>query len=991
MKSNAFLILILIMFFNILSFGQTDVQTDDEVQEFIIVSGFVLDNASHSGLNSQILIKNAETFKIVSIVPTDNASGSFTLKLKKAPYYFVIEARGYKLYNELVDLTNSEEDRIQKDLLLIPSDLNVPTKSSNVTKSANKTILVEGTNTSSDPNSPLYTKSTKSSDKSELLTKYEVKEEKEKAQKTKPKTTGKRYDQMVLDDSIHVEIVHGDEEVDNDKVIKTKLAVARKIPGQVEEQKVRKSENAINVASRDEGKDNSFNFSLKQGFQFIDVVTSYDEGEVRMLDNNFMYDKVIEFLAQNEEIQIEIRGYADDGLSNDYQKEIAIRRAKDVENYFIVNGIDEKRISAIAFPTSEIELFIRTKRLWRQKHLIEFRILGDSLEEYDFKIRNSLDYELAYSISLPEDQIIDEKELEIKNPSSIPVPLNETEEALVDEIDLSNIIDEKIAKEASSIAVEESKEEVAVNESAEVEAPKEEETVVPVEEMTEYDRMIAEELTIENQVLPSSDEEKVMEEASSLEYEEEKIMRTPGQEGDDEIVLDIEIEDNIENADLETSQPVDEAVVEEASSVTTEELNTTTTSDNNEEEVIETEEERVMRLKGQKGVDEIVLDLPGFETPEEEVTETVQGAPKEIVEEEVVAAPAKVVVEEPIDAEVDLSEIIKEQEEVTAEINEDDFKTEKKELDGDKIISAYEKLLAQTDEINAKVIFFEKKKKDINDKFTKAMDSIVHYLDAHPKVKINIVGYSSKKDGKSEASLLAKARAQEVANYFIDEQIDKKRLKIKGGGLFNRTGKKMDPSLEQRVVFEIIPVKIPSGKSKPRVSASKGAPPKLKSRGTSPSSKGVKSVSNYDDADDYESLRTVEKVETAKKGEYSTKPKDFPKLKTDDDYYDYLVENENDIVLKGLSYRIQVGAYRLPLDKEARLFKLVKDAELEDQGDGWYRYFSGNFNNIVTAEKSMSKIRKKKMSDAFVAAFYNGKKIPMRKATEMLLRSIENK
>lgn len=987
MKLKIYCLSLLLSLFSLSSFAQED---------FITVAGFVLDNASKSGVSAQILIKNAESFKIVSIIPTDVATGSFTLKLKRQPYYFVIESRGYKLYNELIDLTNVSDQRIQKDLLLIPSELNVPEAKPKETRQPDKVISSRQA-TEGDDSDQVYTKSTKSSNKDDLLKDYEAKKKAQQSKTTRPPGTGKRYDQMVLDDSIHVEVVNAENEKASEREVKTKLSVPRKIEGQKESTAVKKTENAQNVGSIDDGKESSFTFSLKQGCQFIDVNTTYDEGEVNILSNEGKYEKVLEFLLQNQELNVEIRGFADDGLVNDYQKEIAIRRAKNVEKYFNESGIEANRINAIAFPTPEIELFIRTKRLWRKNHLIEFRLLGDSIQEYDFKMKNSADYEIAYGISLPEDEVVKDEELAISNPSSMDDAAFEASIADDPEESTNNNVEETAeGQDSNEQQPEEQGEDQAIVESQETQeevatqiveetSNKEEEGA---SELTEYDRIVSGEETVTEES-PEIETQLITDEEA---YQEEDVMRNKDQGGEDEIILDLpgfepELEEQV--AENTTSEFTSEAPSNDED---TEELLVETTSEETvTEEETETEEERLMRVRGQGGDDEVILDLPGFEP---KVAEVPKETPK-VVEQAVVEAKVE---EKPIEEEIDLSSLVeekdsKEQEEAKEEemnFNEDDFGPEKKEIDGDKILSAYEKLLAETDEINSKVVFFEKKKKGIDDKYRKAMDSIAHYLDAHPKVKISIIGYGSKKDGKSNVMLLSKQRAQEAMNYFVDKQIDKKRIKIKGAGLFNKRGEKMDPNLEQRVTFEIIPVKINSGKKKAPVSASRGAPPKLKSRGTGVSPKGIKAVTNYDDVDEYESLRTKE-VETAKSGEYKTKPKGYPKLKTDDDYYDFLVNRQSADQVRGLSYRIQVGAYRLPLDKTAKLFKLVKDAELVERGDGWYRYFTGNFDNITDAEKVMDKIRKKKLNDAFVAAFYKGKKIPMRKATEMILRQLEER
>jgi len=49
-----------------------------------------------------------------------------------------------------------------------------------------------------------------------------------------------------------------------------------------------------------------------------------------------------------------------------------------------------------------------------------------------------------------------------------------------------------------------------------------------------------------------------------------------------------------------------------------------------------------------------------------------------------------------------------------------------------------------------------------------------------------------------------------------------------------------------------------------------------------------------------------------------------------------------------------------------------------------YKYTVGNNNDIKSASELQSELRKKGFGDAFVVAFQNGKRIPVRKALKLL-------
>lgn len=86
-------------------------------------------------------------------------------------------------------------------------------------------------------------------------------------------------------------------------------------------------------------------------------------------------------------------------------------------------------------------------------------------------------------------------------------------------------------------------------------------------------------------------------------------------------------------------------------------------------------------------------------------------------------------------------------------------------------------------------------------------------------------------------------------------------------------------------------------------------------------------------------------------------------------------------VIKGMLYTVQVGVYSKPV-KAGQLFNITPlYYELNQKGQ--YRYTSGIFNDVREASKAKDAIVQIGVSDAFVSAYINGKRIPMEQAAAM--------
>jgi len=74
-----------------------------------------------------------------------------------------------------------------------------------------------------------------------------------------------------------------------------------------------------------------------------------------------------------------------------------------------------------------------------------------------------------------------------------------------------------------------------------------------------------------------------------------------------------------------------------------------------------------------------------------------------------------------------------------------------------------------------------------------------------------------------------------------------------------------------------------------------------------------------------------------------------------------------------ITFRIQIGAYKVPLSKD--IFKGVSNVISFTSNDGWTRYFSGSFTSYKDAVKHQNDMLLRGFEGSFVVAFKDGKKI----------------
>ncbi|HQQ95561.1 MAG TPA: hypothetical protein PLQ93_13485, partial [Bacteroidia bacterium] len=85
---------------------------------------------------------------------------------------------------------------------------------------------------------------------------------------------------------------------------------------------------------------------------------------------------------------------------------------------------------------------------------------------------------------------------------------------------------------------------------------------------------------------------------------------------------------------------------------------------------------------------------------------------------------------------------------------------------------------------------------------------------------------------------------------------------------------------------------------------------------------------------------------------------------------------------KGLSFRVQIGAFRTQLPNNT--FKGLSPVNGETTRTGYFRYTAGNFKKIEQANAVKNDLRKLGYRDAFVVAYLDGKRISASEAISML-------
>ncbi|MBL4754385.1 MAG: hypothetical protein JKY52_12425 [Flavobacteriales bacterium] len=90
----------------------------------------------------------------------------------------------------------------------------------------------------------------------------------------------------------------------------------------------------------------------------------------------------------------------------------------------------------------------------------------------------------------------------------------------------------------------------------------------------------------------------------------------------------------------------------------------------------------------------------------------------------------------------------------------------------------------------------------------------------------------------------------------------------------------------------------------------------------------------------------------------------------------------NPVIPSGLLFKVQIGAFRKPIPQD--LFKGINPIMGEKTAAGFIRYSAGLFRRLTSANTAKTVIRSMGYSDAFVVAFFNGKRISIADARKIL-------
>jgi cell division septation protein DedD len=85
---------------------------------------------------------------------------------------------------------------------------------------------------------------------------------------------------------------------------------------------------------------------------------------------------------------------------------------------------------------------------------------------------------------------------------------------------------------------------------------------------------------------------------------------------------------------------------------------------------------------------------------------------------------------------------------------------------------------------------------------------------------------------------------------------------------------------------------------------------------------------------------------------------------------------------EGLIFKVQIGAFRNPIPQD--LYKGFAPISGIKANNGLTRYYAGYFNEFTDADFAKERVRERGYKDAFVVAFFNGERIPIFQAINIL-------
>jgi outer membrane protein OmpA-like peptidoglycan-associated protein len=130
----------------------------------------------------------------------------------------------------------------------------------------------------------------------------------------------------------------------------------------------------IDIPSTDKGYDIEKNIQLSPTGTRLLVFFDFDKSEPKEESIPEM-ERVIQFLRDNPDKNIQIEGHTDDQGTDDYNNKLSIDRAKAVREYLVAAGIDGSRISAVGYGKTKPLVPEKTEEARALNRRVEMKIL----------------------------------------------------------------------------------------------------------------------------------------------------------------------------------------------------------------------------------------------------------------------------------------------------------------------------------------------------------------------------------------------------------------------------------------------------------------------------------------------------------------------------------------------------------------------------------------------------------------------------------------
>jgi len=130
----------------------------------------------------------------------------------------------------------------------------------------------------------------------------------------------------------------------------------------------------FDIADTDKGYEIEKNIQLSPTGTRLLVFFDFDKSEPKDESIPEM-DRIIQYLSDYPEVNIQIEGHTDDQGTDDYNNKLSIERAKAVREYLVAAGIDGARISAVGYGKTKPLIPDKTEEARKMNRRVELKIL----------------------------------------------------------------------------------------------------------------------------------------------------------------------------------------------------------------------------------------------------------------------------------------------------------------------------------------------------------------------------------------------------------------------------------------------------------------------------------------------------------------------------------------------------------------------------------------------------------------------------------------